>query len=827
MTFAFDRAAVPEDLAARRQWLLWRFVTKAKALKPAKMPYYASGHVRGWPHGKPEDGIATPAQPQVEQGHELDRAALVTLEEALQVTAGGRWAGVGFAFLPGDGLIGIDLDKVIDASTGEIRVGAGKIIAAFSSYTEYSPSGTGVHIIVRGGPIQSAKSNDIGVEVFCGSQFFTFTARPYGPLMPVVDAPAGSLERLLRVVDEAKEKAREKRKPKTAPAQPASGRSPRAALTDFQRANEMAIGNLDAWVPLLFPSAKRTSMGYRVTSEMLGRSLQEDLSITSLGIVDFGVADQGDARSGARTPLDLVLEWGGHGKPADALHWLAGAVGLTLPERGRKAKPAAPPKPISTPSGPTGNGAGGNAAPPGDPPAGHPAVEGDDDAWRAALIWKRGELKECRENVLIILRDHPDWRDALAVDTFAKKIVLRRDSPLGQRAGDEWSANDDVALGLWLAQQERLQVSSLDAMSAAVSYVAKLQPFHPVGEYFNALQWDGDARLDHWGPTLLGCADTEYDRLVGRLFLINMVRRIFEPGCVMRSVPVLEGPQNKGKSTALRLLTQPWYSDTMFRVGDKDAFQLIQGVMVYEISELESFSRAEATAVKAFISSVQDKFRAPYARSPETHLRQTMFAATTNAREYLKDWTGNTRFWPWRLMVAGEILLDKIAQHRDQLLAEAVHVYLRARKAGAALARATALDPAERVRLENEVEGGRSYPTREQEQTLFAPEQEERLVPHPWQDKLRAWLELQSGQRFSVMDLLKEGIGFDIARASPQGVEAQTVGRVMASLPDWQKKRTPTGWVWERPRASAVAKIEVPGQQSDTTEQKEDLVDPF
>ena len=309
----------------------------------------------------------------------------------------------------------------------------------------------------------------------------------------------------------------------------------------------------------------------------------------------------------------------------------------------------------------------------------------DPDAWRKHLIWKRGDLKECRENVLIILRDHPEWQGCLAIDTFAKKITIRRASPLGQQPGAEWSANDDVDLGLWLAQQEGLQISSLDAMSAAVSYVAKLRAYHPVIDYFDGLVWDRMPRIDSWGPRLLGTADDEYDRLVGRLFLINLVRRIYEPGCVMRSVPVLEGAQNKGKSTALRLLSHPWYSDTMFRVGDKDAFQLIQGVMLYEISELESFSKAEATAVKAFISSVQDKFRAPYARTPETHLRQTMFAATTNAREYLKDWTGNTRFWPWRLMVAGEILLDDIAKERDQLLAEAIHVYKRAREAASLL----------------------------------------------------------------------------------------------------------------------------------------------
>jgi putative DNA primase/helicase len=175
------------------------------------------------------------------------------------------------------------------------------------------------------------------------------------------------------------------------------------------------------------------------------------------------------------------------------------------------------------------------------------------------------------------------------------------------------------------------------------------------------------------GVRYLGAVDTPYHRLVGRFFLINLVRRVYEPGCIMRSVPVLEGAQDKGKSTALRLLAQPWFSDTPFKVGDKDSYQQIQGVMVYEISELESFTRAEATAVKAFVSSTEDNFRAPYERQNEKHPRQTVFAATTNAVEYLKDWTGNTRFWP--LACGQEIDLDGLADAREQLLAEALALY--------------------------------------------------------------------------------------------------------------------------------------------------------
>lgn len=801
MSFEFNRASVPEELAALPQWLMWRFESLKGKAKLAKVPY--------WCHDEKRKG---------QQGGPADRAALLTLDAALAQAQKRGANGVGFAFLPDDGLIGVDLDKVINADTGEIKPGAQKIIDTLASYTEISPSGTGVHIIVRGPKIKSEKDNGVGVEVFCGSQFFTWSARPYPGTPPQVrEVDQALLDRLLAVVRGAKEKRRA-----DPPARPAARSQDGASMpVDVRAKVESALAmvspdmNYDDWI----------GIGGAIYAE--------------LGPQAFEVWDAWSSR-GSTYPGSAKLQ--SHWKSFKSFSGGGGAIfkrameaGWRPPKPPRAAKPAAAPpakpasKPISTPSKAPAEVAGGGEPPDGLPP-GPPNDPPPDDAsdWRDYLIRKRGELKECRENVLIILRDHPEWRECLGVDVFAKKIVIRRDSPIGQKPGAEWSANDDIELGLWLAQQEGLQVSSLDAISAGVSYVAKLQPFHPVREYFDGLKWDQVPRVDSWGVRLMGCADDEYDRLVGRLFLLNLVRRIYEPGCVMRSVPVLEGAQNKGKSTALRLLSQPWYSDTMFKVGDKDAFQLIQGVMLYEISELESFSKSEATAVKAFISSVQDKFRAPYARMPETHLRETMFAATTNAREYLKDWTGNTRFWPWRLMVDGEIRLDEIARERDQLLAEVIHIYKAGRLASQMLAGVLIGDDdgSTRARCEATIAAARSYPTQEQEINLFAPQQDERLVPHPWQEKLRGFLHLSSIEKFSVMDLLKDGIGFDIARASPQGMEAQTVGRVMASLPGWEKKRTAEGWVWVRPKASA-ATIAAPGSAADTTELKEDRDVPF
>ncbi len=153
--------AVPPELRARRQWLLWRFEKKPDQSKPAKMPYYVDGGRR---HGK--------------QGSDEDRRRLASFEAAVAAAPQAARGGIGFAFLPGDGLIGIDLDAVIDPETGEISERARKIIEACRSFTEHSPSRRGVHIFVAG-ESDTFKNNSIGLEVFCGRQFFTVTGEHY------------------------------------------------------------------------------------------------------------------------------------------------------------------------------------------------------------------------------------------------------------------------------------------------------------------------------------------------------------------------------------------------------------------------------------------------------------------------------------------------------------------------------------------------------------------------------------------------------------------------------------------------------------------------
>lgn len=182
---------IPSTLRQRPQWLLWRLEQRRGEKKPRKVPYYASGRRRAGAQGSPED-----------------RAALVMFDAATAALAAGKYSGLGFAFLPNDGLIGIDLDGMIDAETGEICDRGASIIECCASYTELSPSGRGVHIICAGETL-TFKSNAAGVEVFCGRQFFTFTGRHYAGTPAEVRAIAPEVLRRLRAtVEQARQGSR-------------------------------------------------------------------------------------------------------------------------------------------------------------------------------------------------------------------------------------------------------------------------------------------------------------------------------------------------------------------------------------------------------------------------------------------------------------------------------------------------------------------------------------------------------------------------------------------------------------------------------------------
>jgi predicted P-loop ATPase len=300
--------------------------------------------------------------------------------------------------------------------------------------------------------------------------------------------------------------------------------------------------------------------------------------------------------------------------------------------------------------------------------------ENDDDevgGWKKQLERNQqdGKPKASFQNILLIMRNVTEGRVFVSRNDFTAEDVWTDETPWLSTVGTTVSDRDLIRIKDYLSKGFRLETTTEKILECLV-LLADKNPFHPVKEYIEGLEWDGKERLADWLFTYMKAeGPKEYVQAVGAKTLVAMVKRIYEPGSKFDHVLILEGKQGAGKSTAARILAEPWFSDAHINISDKDAVMNMQGVWAFELGELQAMSRQEVNAVKEFVTRQIDKIRPPYGRLPIKFPRQCVFIGTTNNREYLRDKTGNRRFWPVKV---GKLNRKKLARDRDQLIAEAV-----------------------------------------------------------------------------------------------------------------------------------------------------------
>ncbi len=302
------------------------------------------------------------------------------------------------------------------------------------------------------------------------------------------------------------------------------------------------------------------------------------------------------------------------------------------------------------------------------------SVESIATRWKARLlVSKRGGTLGNVANALTALRYAPEWEAVLHFNESSLATVAKAVPPFGPTPAVpfDWADEHDVLTSAWL-QHQGISVNK-EIAGQAVQVVAREHSYHPIRNYLNGLAWDEVERIDDWLARYLGVKPCDYIRAVGAKFLIGCVARIYEPGCKVDTSPIFESPQGALKSTALRTLAgDDFFTDDIADLGSKDSVMGTRGVWIIELSELDSMTRAEVSRVKAFMSRQVDRIRPPYGRRIMNFSRQCMFAGSTNKKDYLKDETGNRRWWPVR---CGQINIDELQRDRDQLWAEAVVRY--------------------------------------------------------------------------------------------------------------------------------------------------------
>lgn len=302
-------------------------------------------------------------------------------------------------------------------------------------------------------------------------------------------------------------------------------------------------------------------------------------------------------------------------------------------------------------------------------------VEEVDENWEAKLDrTEEGGVRANITNAVLILKHHPALQ-GICFNELSGAIEVRGKLPW-KRPNKYWRDADDAQLYGWVADQYGVQFPE-NKFTKALAIVTDQRRFNPLKDYIRGLpDWDGVPRVDTLLVDYLGAEDSAYTRAVTRKTLIGAIQRVLEPGCKFDTVLVLDGKPGIGKSTLLRKLGGKWFSDSfsLADTRDKTAAEKLQGVWIMEIGEMQGTRKADIDVMKGFLSRQVDEYRAAYGRVVERHPRTAIICGTTNSTTgFLRDTTGNRRFWPVTVEGGGRLSVWEITEEtRAQIWAEAM-----------------------------------------------------------------------------------------------------------------------------------------------------------
>ena len=303
--------------------------------------------------------------------------------------------------------------------------------------------------------------------------------------------------------------------------------------------------------------------------------------------------------------------------------------------------------------------------------------EEDNTDWLSELEYtEQGKLRSTISNFSLIIENEPLLKDKIAFNEFSNRANVVGQLPWRAKGNfQDWSDTDDSGLREFI--EKYYGINSATKCNDALVLSFEKHRFHPIRDYLNSLEWDGKERVDTLLIDYLGAEDSSYVRTVTRKVLTAAVARVFNPGIKFDNMLILSGPQGVGKSTIIRKLGKDWYSDSLTTVNGKEAYEQLQGVWILEMAEMMATKKADIEATKHFLSKTEDIYRVAYGRRTSKFPRQCIFIGTSNEHEFLRDKTGNRRFWPVDIAVQDPKLdvFKDLDYELDQIWAEAVQLF--------------------------------------------------------------------------------------------------------------------------------------------------------
>lgn len=425
------------------------------------------------------------------------------------------------------------------------------------------------------------------------------------------------------------------------------------------------------------------------------------------------------------------------------------------------------------------------------------AQDDDGSAWLNKLqLTEKGKIKQSTYNALLLMLNDPKLKGKMRHNKFFDTFECigpmpwkGRDYITDPNEVNMWCDNDDAGLRMYIEQT--LGFRSKGVIEDALNQAMYAQAYNPLQDYLNGLEWDGVPRLDTMYIDFFGDEDNIYTREVARKSMCGLVSRALIPGCKFDNMTVISGPQGLGKSTFLEKLAGQYYVEIGTDWNNpKVVAELFQRAWIVEVAEFAGFSRSDTNSVKSIISLTKDTFRPAYAARAVDHPRHCGFFATTNDHEYLKDKTGNRRYWPIncgrpKKKIFGDLTQDYI----NQLWAEAVAMF----RAGESLLLSEEAQKILAIRHGEHIE-------RDDFEGVIV-DYLEKEIPDDWDtmDAFSREVYMKDGisaegdvlvkrHKICVAELACECLGFP--KTALNRTLSRRIANILDSLPDWERRAT-------------------------------------